>query len=84
MTKHSKKQDHLTPEMEDRVRERAYFLWEEAGRPDGAHDLHWHRAVEIITAETAAPDYLRRQDKPEETRLRAVETEKPITGRKVA
>lgn len=29
---------------EDRVRERAYALWEEAGRPEGKDVEHWHQA----------------------------------------
>jgi len=29
-------------EHEDRVRERAYHLWEDAGRPDGRDDEFWH------------------------------------------
>ena len=28
------------------VRERAYSLWEQAGRPDGPHDTFWHQARE--------------------------------------
>ncbi|HYD98562.1 MAG TPA: DUF2934 domain-containing protein [Alphaproteobacteria bacterium] len=38
--------------MEDRIRERAYQLWEEAGRPDGAHDQHWEEARRQIEAES--------------------------------
>jgi hypothetical protein len=26
------------------VRERAYFLWEQAGRPEGQSDAFWHQA----------------------------------------
>ncbi|WP_423065833.1 DUF2934 domain-containing protein [Devosia sp. CN2-171] len=29
---------------EDAIRQRAYFLWEADGRPDGAHDHYWARA----------------------------------------
>jgi len=28
------------------VRERAYFLWERAGRPEGSQDAFWHEARE--------------------------------------
>jgi hypothetical protein len=41
-------------EHEDRVRERAYHLWEDAGRPDGRDDEFWHAARELIEAEAAA------------------------------
>lgn len=27
-------------------RERAYKIWEDEGRPEGAHDDHWRRAEE--------------------------------------
>ncbi len=40
------------PVMNDReaqVRERAYFLWEAEGRPDGRAHIHWQMA-EIATA----------------------------------
>lgn len=29
---------------EQRQREQAYRIWEEEGRPDGAHEDHWRRA----------------------------------------
>jgi hypothetical protein len=40
------------------IRERAYWLWEEEGRPDGRQLDHWHRASREIAgraAATAAP-----------------------------
>jgi hypothetical protein len=32
---------------EEQIRERAYFLWQEAGCPDNQADEFWHRASEI-------------------------------------
>jgi Protein of unknown function (DUF2934) len=32
--------------LEQSVRERAYDLWEQDGRPDGRAELHWHRALD--------------------------------------
>lgn len=29
---------------EQQRRERAYKIWEDEGRPEGAHDDHWNRA----------------------------------------
>lgn len=29
---------------EHRIRERAYRIWEEEGRPEGRHERHWHQA----------------------------------------
>jgi hypothetical protein len=38
---------------EQRIRERAYQLWEEGGRPGGEASNHWHRANEGIASEDA-------------------------------
>ena len=32
------------------VRARAYFLWDQAGRPDGDGSEFWHRAEKELTA----------------------------------
>ncbi len=37
------------------IRERAYFLWEAAGRPEGTGDHFWHLAL-AEAAQTAASD----------------------------
>lgn len=53
----SKRQDGASegsafdPEREEKVRERAYRLWEEEGRPEGRHAYHWERAREIVAIE---------------------------------
>jgi hypothetical protein len=36
---------------EERIRERAYELWERAGRPQGKAVEHWVQAEAVITAE---------------------------------
>jgi hypothetical protein len=36
---------------DDRIRERAYRLWELEGRPDGRALAHWGMAEKLITAE---------------------------------
>ncbi len=43
---------------ETRIRERAYTLWEEDGRPEGRADEYWARARRIIESEDEprAPD----------------------------
>jgi hypothetical protein len=43
-------------DLERRIRERAYLLWEAEGRPDGRADEYWHRARGLIEAE-AQPAY---------------------------
>lgn len=41
------------------VRERAYSIWEEQGRPEGQHESHWDLALKELglksAAETAVP-----------------------------
>ena len=41
---------------EDAIRQRAYYLWENDGRPDGRSDHYWQLALEEATAamDTAA------------------------------
>lgn len=34
------------PHFEERVRETAYFLWEQDGRPEGREQEYWFRALE--------------------------------------
>jgi Protein of unknown function (DUF2934) len=41
----------LAGEVEMRVRERAYLLWELEGKPDGKLDEFWDRACELIEDE---------------------------------
>lgn len=41
---------------EQRVRERAYQIWEGEGRPEGKSDEHWRRAQAEIAAEESAAD----------------------------
>jgi hypothetical protein len=44
---------------EHKVRERAYKIWEDEGRPEGRHDDHWHQAnseFEDTPVADAAPD----------------------------
>ncbi|MGX9118179.1 DUF2934 domain-containing protein [Mesorhizobium sp. BHbsci] len=40
---------------EDRIRERAYQIWEREGRIPGDPERHWHRAEAEIDREAALP-----------------------------
>ena len=44
----------MTPEREERIKERAYYLWEEEGRPEGRDAEFWERAKELIGMEEHA------------------------------
>ena len=39
-------------DLEQRIQARAYLLWEVEGRPEGRAEEYWHRARELIEAET--------------------------------
>ena len=41
-------------EREHRIRERAYHLWNDEGRPHGRHDEYWERARELVAMRDAA------------------------------
>jgi large subunit ribosomal protein L21 len=38
----------LKPETEAAIRARAHKIWEDEGRPNGRHEIHWQRAYEAI------------------------------------
>ena len=40
-------------EREERIRRRAYQLWEESGRQDGNAEDYWHRAAQDLDREDA-------------------------------
>jgi Protein of unknown function (DUF2934) len=46
----------MRSDREERIRQRAYALWQSEGHRDGRHEDHWHRAEREIAAEEAGPD----------------------------
>lgn len=46
--------DGSTDGKEERIRRRAYEIWEREGRPDGEHDRHWHQAEKELEGEGGA------------------------------
>ncbi len=45
-------QNSADQDFDERVRVRAYLMWEADGKPTGQGDLYWHRARERMEAET--------------------------------
>lgn len=43
------------PAREQRIRERAYHLWEADGSPHGRHEEYWERARELVGMEESGP-----------------------------
>lgn len=46
-------------DIEKRIRDRAYKLWEEEGRPEGRQEAHWQMAREIVAIEDNLSDTLK-------------------------
>src|SRR3954449_4106393 len=49
--KQPSKEDAMSPEQEDRIKQRAYEIWEREGHPDGRGNVHWSMAIQEIRAE---------------------------------
>ncbi|MCP1169594.1 DUF2934 domain-containing protein [Limimaricola litoreus] len=41
----------MADDREERIRKRAYELWERDGSPEGQNDAHWHEAAREIDAQ---------------------------------
>ena len=44
----------MSIDLEQRIRERAYHIWEREGRPVGRADAHWHAAKLELSTEVQA------------------------------
>jgi len=44
----------VTDDRQDRIRRRAHEIWEQAGRPEGAHQEHWDKATAEVDGGAAA------------------------------
>jgi hypothetical protein len=51
---HTERGEPVMMDREERIRRKAYELWEAAGCPHGDDQGHWHAAVAAIDAEDAA------------------------------
>ena len=54
--------------LEDRIRERAYYLWEASGRPSGREVEFWHRACEMVATDDDQPKSRVQRRKPGQTK----------------
>jgi hypothetical protein len=61
-------------DLEQRIRERAFFLWIEQGRPEGCDQEHWRQAESELTAGIAAPES---EAKPERGQATQAEPAEP-------
>ena len=51
----------MRSEREERIKQRAYELWQSEGHGHGRHEDHWHRAERDIAAEEAGSGGARRR-----------------------
>jgi hypothetical protein len=49
------KEATVTDDRQERIRRRAHAIWEQAGRPEGAHHEHWEQATAEVDGEAAKP-----------------------------
>ena len=45
----------MTDDRQERIRQRAHEIWEQAGRPEGSHMEHWDRATAEIDGAAVEP-----------------------------
>jgi galactose-1-phosphate uridylyltransferase len=50
----TKTPDRSTGSKEERIRRRAYEIWDREGRPDGEHERHWQQAEKELEGEEGA------------------------------
>jgi hypothetical protein len=53
----------MRSDREERIRQRAYAIWQSEGHRHGRHEDHWHRAEREIAAEEAGPSKTPRRGK---------------------
>ena len=46
----------VTKEQEERIRRRAYELWEQEGRPESRHQEHWSKAMAELGEALEGPE----------------------------
>jgi hypothetical protein len=46
--------DRSSASKEERIRRRAYEIWNREGRPDGEHERHWQQAEKELEGEEGA------------------------------
>jgi hypothetical protein len=63
------KEIHMDQSREERIRERAYRLWQDDGSPEGRADEYWGRAEAQIDAESGP-------DEPDEPEQAVVQSDK--------
>ena len=65
----------MTDDRHERIRQRAHEIWEQAGRPEGAHMDHWDQAAAEVDA--ASKPKAKSPKKAAADKPKAAKVEKP-------
>jgi len=65
----------VTDDKHERIRQRAHEIWEQAGRPEGAHMDHWDQAAAEVDA--ASKPKAKSPKKAAADKPKAAKVEKP-------
>ncbi|RWQ55633.1 DUF2934 domain-containing protein [Mesorhizobium sp.] len=73
----------MTDDRQERIRRRAHAIWEQAGRPDGAHQQHWDQAAAEIDGGESGPKAKLAKKPPaaKDTRPKEPKDTRPKTAR---
>ncbi|MBZ9986628.1 DUF2934 domain-containing protein [Mesorhizobium sp. BH1-1-5] len=66
----------MTDDRHERIRQRAHEIWEQAGRPEGAHIEHWDRATAEVDA-AGKPKSAKKVTAAKADKPKAAKAEKP-------
>ncbi|RWD61635.1 MAG: DUF2934 domain-containing protein [Mesorhizobium sp.] len=61
----------MTDDRQERIRRRAHEIWEQAGRPEGAHMEHWDQAAAEIDGAVKPKKAAAKADKPKAAKAAA-------------
>jgi DUF2934 family protein len=67
--------------LEDRIRERAYYIWEASGRPSGRDEEFWQRACEMVAGDTDGGTATVRHGRPRQARASTGQRARRTAGR---
>ena len=70
-------------DFEQAVRETAYFLWEQDGRPNGREQEYWFRALERALRERHADRDIKQPQNEEPRHIRQVDDNQDDLGRDI-
>ncbi|MBZ9882789.1 DUF2934 domain-containing protein [Mesorhizobium sp. CA10] len=71
----------MTDDRHERIRQRAHEIWEQAGRPEGAHKEHWDQATaEVDAAGKPKAKSPKKAAAPKADKPKAAKAEKPAKG----